>query len=104
MGTYGVLSNNAIMVAFLGACIAATPAPLNQLMEVFRVVAAFRRTHRPQPQLYSRLLTLCAKCGMHERAQAVWVAMQQVRAILCSPSNHGITVCLDCFRICSVGG
>ena len=91
MGTYGVLVNNAIMVSFLGACTASAPAPQDQLSEVFRVVAAFRRSHRPRPQLYSRLLTLCAKSGMHERAQAVWAAMQQVRVDVCTAS--GMLMC-----------
>lgn len=34
MQTFGVLANNAIVVAFLGACAVATPLPAEQLSEV----------------------------------------------------------------------
>lgn len=50
--------------------------------QAFRLVAAFRATHRPRPQLYSALLTLCGKAGMPQRAKAVWAAIKQASLIL----------------------
>ena len=82
-----VLPNNAIVVAFLAACAAAAPLGTEQLSEVFRVVAAFRASHKPRPQLYTALLTLCSRSGMHDRARGVWHAIQLVYSAL---SKHPI--------------
>ena len=79
MGRHQVLANNAIVVAFLGACTAAEPLGTEQLSEVFRLVAAFRASHKPQPQLYTALLTLASASGMQDRARGIWHAIQQVQ-------------------------
>ena len=81
MGHHKVLPNNAIVVAFLAACAAAAPLGTEQLSEVFRVVAAFRASHKPRPQLYTALLTLCSRSGMQDRARGVWHAIQLVMPV-----------------------
>ena len=78
MGRHEVLANNAIVVAFLAACAAAAPLDTGQLSEVFRLVAAFRASHKPRPQLYTALLTLSSRSGMQDRARGIWHAIQQV--------------------------
>ena len=81
MGSHQVLTNGAIVVAFLAACTAAAPLDPEQLSEVFRLVAAFRASHKPRPQLYTALLTLSSRSGMQDRARGIWHAIQQARCV-----------------------
>ena len=93
MSRHQVLTNNAIVVAFLAACAAAAPLDTEQLSEVFRLVAAFRASHKPKPQLYTALLTLSSRSGMQDRARGIWHAIQQVPSTV---QHHGLLSIPSC--------